>query len=296
MQDKNDILIRGVTTDGTVRFIGVTSTGIVERAREIHHLRPLATAALGRALTAASMMGAELKGQGSSLTIQIRGGGPLGSITVVSDNAGNVRGYLQNGGVELPLRPDGKLDVGSGVGADGTLTVIKDLNMREPFVGTIGLVGGEIAEDIAAYYAESEQIPSSCALGVLVGRDMHVRAAGGFLIELLPGATEETVTALESSLAELPPVTAMLDDGLSMEDILSRALSKFTLDILSRDVVKYKCACGRDKVARALISLGAEELSSMADEKPVSEVTCQFCDAVYCFTSDELHELIKSAK
>lgn len=289
-----DRLIRAVTADGFVQVSAVDLTNTVERARNIHKTLPLATAALGRTLAAASMMGAALKGDDSSLTVQIKGDGPLGSVVAVSDNMGNVRGYLQNPAAELPLRAsDGKLDVGHGIGA-GQLTVIKDLGLKEPFSGCVELIGGEIAEDIAAYFYESEQIPTACALGVLVGREQNVEAAGGYIIQLMPGADTEIIEKIERGVMSAGNMTDMLSDGLTLRQIIDRVLCGFEVNVLSEQPVEYRCACSRDKVMRAFISMGRQELESMAAEQPNTEVTCQFCDQKYDFTAEQLTELVKS--
>jgi len=285
-----DRLIRGVSPAGTIRAAAVTARDMVERARQIHQTLPLATAALGRALMAASMMGDDLKQEGASLTLQLKGDGPLGAITVVSDVCGNARGYLQNPAAELPLRADGKLNVGAGVG-EGVLTVIKDLGEKEPFSGKIPLQNGEVAQDIAAYFAMSEQIPTVCALGVLVDIDQTVKHAGGYLIQLLPNADEETAVRLENRVIALPTLTAMLDSGLSMESILRKLIPGFQPSACHP--VEYRCACSKERVERALISLGKQELLRLAGEQEQTEVTCQFCDRVYHFTKKELLSLIK---
>ena len=290
-----DELIRMITTDGYVKAMAISGREMVERARQIHKTWPVATAALGRTLMGASMMGSDLKGEGSSLTLRIRGGGPLGTITAVSDSEGNVRGYVQNGAVDLPRKAPGKLDVGSAVGQDGEITVIKDLGLKEPYVGSIQLVGGEIAEDIAAYFVESEQIPTACALGVLVAPDGGVTAAGGFLVQLLPGAPEETITLLEQNIAALGPVSQVMDRGVSAEEMLRQVLEGFESEVLERAGVEYRCYCSRERVSRALISLGAKELREMIDQQGYAQLTCQFCDAVYDFTAQELEELLRSA-
>ncbi len=290
-----DELIRMITTDGYVKAMAISGREMVERARQIHKTWPVATAALGRTLMGASMMGSDLKGEGSSLTLRIRGGGPLGTITAVSDSEGNVRGYVQNGAVDLPRKAPGKLDVGSAVGQDGEITVIKDLGLKEPYVGSIQLVGGEIAEDIAAYFVESEQIPTACALGVLVAPDGGVTAAGGFLVQLLPGAPEETITLLEQNIAALGPVSQVMDRGVSAEEMLRQVLEGFESEVLERAGVEYRCYCSRERVSRALISLGAKELREMIDQQGFAQLTCQFCDAVYDFTAQELEELLRSA-
>ena len=291
-----DKIIRAITTDGMVKATAITSRALTERARQIHKTLPVATAALGRTLAAASMMGNALKDGGASLTIQVRGGGPLGAIVVVSDNEGNVRGYVEHPEVDLPLRPDGKLDVGAAVGMDGTLTVIKDLNMKEPYVGSIQLLGGEIAEDIAQYYVESEQIPTACALGVLVDRDQSVRCAGGYLIQLLPGAGEDVISKVEAGVYAAGAVTKMLlanDDPAAM---LRTVLSDFELDVLEESPVEYRCTCSRERVERALISLGAEELQALLDDQGEADLTCQFCDKIHHFTGADLEKLIRSAQ
>lgn len=284
----SDLLVRAITSDGLVKAMALSSRDLVDRAREIHGCSPLAAVALGRTLTAASMLGASLKEERGSVTLQVRGGGPLGAITAVGDCGGGVRGYLQNPGVDLPLRPDGKLDVGAGVGREGRLTVVKDLNLREPYVGTVELRSGEIAEDVAAYFAESEQIPTACALGVLVDTDRTVRAAGGYLLQMLPGAGEDVISRLEESVSRLGPVTAALDRGLSPEELLREALRGFRVDILETQEVAYVCPCNRDRVARAVLAMGREEIKKLAREQENTEITCQFCDRKYHFGREEL--------
>ena len=291
-----DQLIRAITKDGMVKATALTTRDMTERARQIHKTLPVATAALGRTLAAASMMGNALKGDGASLTIQIRGGGPLGAIVVVSDNEGNVRGYVEHPDVDIPLRSDGKLDVGTAVGADGTLTVIKDLNLKEPYVGSVQLLGGEIAEDIAQYYVESEQIPTACALGVLVDRDQSVRCAGGYLIQLLPGAGEDVISKVEAGVYAAGAVTKLLLANDDPEAMLRTVLSDFELDILETAPVEYRCTCSHERVERALLSLGAEELQSILDDQGQAELTCQFCDRVHRFSGDDLRGLIRRAK
>ena len=271
----SDQLIRAISSDGRVKAVAVSTRDLTERARQIHKTLPVATAALGRALAAASMMGNALKEDGASVTLQIKGGGPLGTLLAVSDNQGNVRGTVDDPQVDLPLRPDGKLDVGAAVGQDGTLTVIRDLNMKEPYVGSVGLLGGEIAEDLAAYFVESEQIPTACGLGVLVDRDQSVLAAGGYLIQLLPGAT------------------GLLRDDPDPEAMLRRALSDFDLEILEKSPIEYRCYCSRERMERALISLGAEELQSMIDEQGSADLTCRFCDNVQHFSREDLEALVR---
>ena len=289
----SDQLIRAISSDGRVKAVAVSTKDLTERARQIHKTLPVATAALGRALAAASMMGNALKEDGASVTLQIKGGGPLGTLLAVSDNQGNVRGTVDDPQVDLPLRPDGKLDVGAAVGQDGTLTVIRDLNMKEPYVGSVGLLGGEIAEDLAAYFVESEQIPTACGLGVLVDRDQSVLAAGGYLIQLLPGAGEDTIAKVEGSLMAAGAVTGLLRDDPDPEAMLRRALSDFDLEILEKSPIEYRCYCSRERMERALISLGAEELQSMIDEQGSADLTCRFCDNVQHFSREDLEAMVR---
>ena len=287
-----DEIIRAITADGYVKASVITGRALVERARNIHTLLPVATAALGRTLMAASMMGDALKIDGSSVTLQIKGGGPLGTVLAVSDDSGNVRGYVQNPHVELMEKAPGKLDVGRAVGEAGSLTVIKDLGMKEPYVGTIGLLSGEIADDVAAYFVESEQIPTACALGVLVGTDQSVTAAGGYLIQLLPGAGEDVISKIEAGVARVGSVSHALEGGLDGEGLLRAVLSDFELEILETHPVEYRCYCSRERVSRALVSMGRQELSDLIQEQGRAELTCQFCDQVYRYTREELEELL----
>ena len=287
-----DRIVRAISTDGMVQAAAICSRDLTERARQIHKTLPVATAALGRTLAAASMMGNALKSDGASLTLQFKGGGPLGTVLAVSDNDGCVRGYVTNPHTDLPLRPDGKLDVGGAVGHDGTLTVIKDLHMKEPYVGTIDLLGGEIAEDVASYFVESEQIPTACALGVLVDRDQSVKSAGGYLIQLMPGAGEDTIAKVEGGVMAAGPVSAILEQNDDPEALLRTVMSDFDLKILETCPVSYKCYCSRQRVERALISLGKPELEQMLAEQGGCQLTCQFCDAVYDFSADDLRALI----
>ena len=291
-----DRLVRAITKDGMVKAVAVTTRELTERARLIHKTLPVATAALGRTLAAGSMMGNALKGNGASLTIQIHGGGPIGSIVVVSDNEGNVRGYVDNPMLDLPLREDGKLDVGTAVGPDGTLTIIKDLNMKEPYVGSIQMLGGEIAEDIAQYFVESEQIPTACALGVLVDRDQSVRCAGGYIIQLLPGAGEDIISKVEAGVYAAGAMTKMLQVNDDPEAVLRQVLSDFELEILETSPIEYRCTCSRERVERALLSLGADELTSLLEEQGKADLTCQFCDKVHHFSGEDLEELITKAQ
>ena len=274
----------------------MTTRELTERARQIHKTLPVVTAALGRTLAAASMMGNALKSEGASLSIQVRGGGPVGAIVAISDSEGNVRGYAEHPQVDLPLRSDGKLDVGAAVGCDGTLTVIKDLHMKEPYIGSVQLLGGEIAEDIAQYFVESEQIPTACALGVLVGRDQSVRCAGGYLIQLLPGAGEDIISKVEAGVYAAGAVTKLLTANDDPEAMLRTVLSDFELEVLETAPVAYHCTCSRDRVERALLSLGAEELQQLIDEQGQAELTCQFCDQVHRFSGEDLRRILERAR
>ena len=286
-------IVRAITGDGLVKAAAITGRDIVERARSIHRLLPMATAALGRTLMGASLMGDMLKEEKGSLTLQIKGGGPLGTILAVSDCEGNVRGYVQNPHVELMEQRPGKLDVGAAVGLGGTLTVIKDIGLKEPYVGSIGLFSGEIAEDLAMYFVESEQIPTACALGVLVGLDQSVTAAGGYLIQLLPGASEDMISKIEAGVRSMGAVTAALDGGLDGEGLLRTVLKDFQLEILEKHPVEYRCYCSRDRVSRALISMGRKDLTELIQEQGQAELTCQFCDEVYRFSKKELEALLE---
>lgn len=288
-----DEIVRAITGDGLVKATAITGRDIVEWARTIHKLLPMGTAALGRTLMGASMMGDMLKEEKGALTLQIKGGGPLGTILAVSDWEGNVRGYVQNPQVELIEQRPGKLDVGAAVGLDGTLTVIKDIGLKEPYVGSIGLFSGEIADDLAMYFVESEQIPTACALGVLVGLDQSVTAAGGYLIQLLPGAGEDIITKIEAGVRGMGPVSHALADGLDGEGLLRTVLADFDLNILEKHPVEYRCYCSRERVSRALISMGRKDLTELIEEQGQAELTCQFCDEVYHFTREELEQLRK---
>jgi len=291
-----DQLVRAITKDGMVKATAVSTRLLTERARQIHRTLPVATAALGRTLAAASMLGNALKGEGASVTLQIRGGGPLGNVLVVSDNEGNVRGTVDNPALDIPLRPDGKLDVGTAVGTDGTLTVIRDLNMKEPYVGSVQLLSGEIADDLASYFVESEQILSACGLGVLVDRDQSVRCAGGYLIQLLPGADEDTIIKVEGGVLAAGTVTGMLDRNPDPEAMLRTILSDFEVEILEKSPIEYRCDCSRERMERALISLGPDELESLIEEQGDAELSCRFCDQKQYFTKEQLLGLLENMR
>lgn len=287
-----DQIIRVLAKDAPIKASAISARGVVEHARQIHRTLPVATAALGRSLMACSMMGNQLKAENGSVTLQIRGGGPLGSITAVSDSDGNVRGYVVNPAVDLPLKGPGKLDVGQAVGTDGSLTVMKDLGMKEPYIGTIPLISGEIAEDVTAYFVESEQIPTACALGVLVNTDQSVLCAGGYLIQLLPGADDGIISQIEQGIARVGPVTDALNRGMTVRQVVEQVLEGFELEVLAETPVEYRCYCTRERVERALISMGREELEALIAEQGRAELSCQFCDRVYRFSREELEALL----
>ena len=288
----SDQIIRVLAKNAPVKASAITARDMVERARQIHKTLPVATAALGRTLMAASMMGNQLKEDNGSVTLRIKGGGPLGGITAVADSAGNARGYVLNPTVDLPLKGPAKLDVGTAVGRDGSLTVIKDLNLKEPYVGTVPLVSGEIAEDITSYFAESEQIPTACALGVLVDVDQSVLCAGGYLIQLLPGADDAAISAIERGIQRVGPVTEALRGGLGAQGLVEQVLSEFELEVLSTEPVEYRCYCSRDRVTRALISMGKKDLEELIADQGKAELTCQFCDKVYHYSREELEAIL----
>ena len=286
-------LIRTISEDGSVIALAVDSADIVGRAAQIHSTVPVTTAALGRLLSAASLMGSMLKGKNDSLTLRVSGDGPAGTVLAVADSKGNCKGTITNPVIDIPPKTKGKLDVGKAIG-NGTLSVMKDLGLKEPYVAQVPLISGEIAEDITGYYASSEQTPTVCALGVLVNGDMTVAAAGGFLIQLLPGADESVISAVESGLEGLRPVTEMLSSGMTLEEIIAAALPGFKMETLDESNPVYECDCSRSRVERALISIGREELDEMAKEEK-TEVTCRFCDKIYSFSGSEIAALGRKA-
>ncbi len=289
-----DYIVRGMSGDGYVKAAAISSTNLVERARTIHQTTPTATAALGRVLTAASMMGNMQKVENGSLTLQIKGGGPLGTLLAVSDATGNVRGYVQNPAITLLEKYAGKLDVGAAVGTDGMLTVIRDLQMKEPYIGSVALVSGEIADDVTAYFAQSEQTPTACALGVLVGTDQSVTVAGGYILQLLPNAPENVIERLEEGIRKTGAVTQLLAAGLSPEDMLAKVMEGLEPTFLEKTPVDYCCYCSRDRVTSTLIALGKKELGEIVEEGETIRIECQFCDTIYEFTPDEIRQIIET--
>ncbi|MDO4325783.1 MAG: Hsp33 family molecular chaperone HslO [bacterium] len=289
-----DYIIRATAAEGQIRAFAATTRDLVEYARSAHNTSPVATAALGRLLTAGAMMGVTMKGDADILTIKIQGDGPIGGLTVTADSKGRVKGYVFNPEVMLPPNEKGKLDVGGALGV-GVLSVIKDIGLKEPYVGQTILVSGEIAEDLTYYYATSEQTPSSVALGVLMNKDNTVRQAGGFIIQLMPGAEEAVIDKLEKKLGEISSVTALMDVGNTPETILEYVLGEFGLEILDKIPASFYCNCEKQRVAKALISIGRKELQEMIDEGKEIEVNCHFCNKNYAFSVDELKELLELA-
>lgn len=285
-----DYIVRATAAQGQIRAFAITSRGIVEYARKRHNTSPVATAALGRLLSAGAMMGVMMKGEKDLLTLQIKGTGPIGGITVTADSRARVKGYVHHPDVMLGANEKGKLDVAGAVG-EGMLSVIKDLGMKEPYVGQTELQTSEIAEDLTYYFTTSEQTPSSVALGVLMNRENTVRQAGGFILQMMPGATEEVIAGLEAKLAQLTSVTALLDEGMAPEGILEYMLGDFGLEVLDQIPVQFRCNCSRERIKKALASVGRQELQQMIDEGETIEVNCHFCNSHYPVTVEELKEL-----
>jgi molecular chaperone Hsp33 len=288
-------MLTSVSRDGSVSVTVLECREIVEKARSIHSTTPVCTAALGRLLAAASMLGKGLKGESNSVTLRIKGGGEAGSIVAVSDSGGNVRGDIANPFADLPLNGQGKLDVAGVVGKNGTLAVLKDLGLKEPYCGQTNIVSGEIAEDITHYFAKSEQIPTCCALGVLVETNLSVKEAGGFLVQLLPGFKGETADRIDQNIKKLEPTTTMLNVGLSVLDITKRIFDGLEFAILEEITPQYECKCSRKKVEKAIISLGVEEIKELAEKSEPAEIKCHFCGKHYYFERGELLKLLKEA-
>lgn len=287
-------IVRYITEDGSAFVIAADTTDVVARAEQIHKTSAVTTAALGRLMTACSMMGDMLKGKDDSITLRMNGSGPCGTLIAVSDSLGNTRGFVENPIVEIPLNDKGKLDVRGAVGTDGYLNVMKDMGMSEPYIGQTEIVSGEIAEDITNYFAVSEQTPSVCALGVLVNPDLTVSAAGGFIIQLLPGCPEEVIEKIEKSVSNIDSVTTMLSNGMTPDEIAKRALQGLNIDKLDESKIEYRCNCSRERVETALISTGIDSLKEMAEENQDISVECHFCDKVYNFTPDDIKKLIST--
>ena len=290
-----DTIIRATAADGQIKMAVITARESVERARQIHRLSPTACAALGRTLCAASLLGQAMKEENASLTIRVNGGGPIGSVVAVSDHLGNMRGYVENPGVELPLRPDGKLNVGGAVGKDGMFTVSRDIGLREPYIGSVELVSGEIAEDLTSYLLSSEQVPSACALGVLVDTDRSIRAAGGFIVQLMPGADEEIIAKLEDNIFLMDQLTTILDED-GTDAIFAQVLKGFDYHLVGEYPVAYRCPCSRERVEQALTVIDRKELDEIVAAGKDITVSCQFCDRVYAFTPQEIAALKPAAE
>lgn len=287
----SDYIVRATAANNQIRAFAATTKELVEHARTVHNTSPVATAALGRLLTAGAMMGSMMKSEKDLLTLQIKCDGPIGGLTVTTDSNANVKGYVHNPSVMLPPSPKGKLDVGGAL-QSGILSVIKDMGLKDPYVGQTELVSGEIAEDITYYYAASEQIPSSVALGVLMNKDNTVKRAGGFIIQLMPFAEEEVIDKLEETISNLPSITSMLDEELTPEMILERILGDFQLEIFEKVPTKFECNCSKERFARGIISIGKKEIEEMIEDNEPIEVKCHFCNADYHFSIDELKSFI----
>ncbi len=285
-----DRIIRATAAEGFIKMAVVDGRDLVQRAREIHRTAPTSTAALGRTLCAASLLGNMLKEDDAGLTIRVQGDGPAGQIIAVSDHEGNVRGLMENPGADLPLRSDGKLDVGGAVGHTGMLTISRDLGLREPYIGSVALVSGEIAEDVTAYLLESEQVPSACALGVLVDTDTSVKAAGGFIVQLMPGAEEKLIGTLEENIFLMDQVTTILDED-GAEELFAQVLKGMPYHITEQTPVAYQCACSRERFAHALTTIDRADLVDMAEAGENAEIVCDFCGTKYVFTQEDLRAL-----
>ncbi len=285
-----DRIIRAIAADGFIKMAVIDARDTVQRAREIHNCSPTAAAALGRTLCAASLMGNAMKAEKGSLTVRVQGGGPVGIILAVSDHEGNVRGYIDDPTVDLPLKGDGHLDVGTAVGREGMLTVIRDLGMREPYVGSTELVTGEIAEDFTAYLLESEQVPSACGLGVLVDRDTSIKAAGGFIVQLMPGADEKLISVLEENIFMMDQLTTILDED-GVEELFTQVLKGIDYQILEQSPVEYRCACSKERLSEAMACIDRGELLDMIREEKDIEVCCDFCGTRHVFSTEDLRAI-----
>ncbi|MSS62574.1 Hsp33 family molecular chaperone HslO [Velocimicrobium porci] len=290
-----DYIVRATAADNQIRAFAATTKELVEHARSIHNTSPVATAALGRLLTAGSMMGSMMKGESDMLTLQIQCNGPIEGLTVTADSKANVKGYVNNPNVMLPPNSQGKLDVGKALDL-GVLSVIKDMGLKEPYVGQTHLVSGEIAEDLTYYFATSEQVPSAVALGVLMNKDNTVKQAGGFIIQLMPFADEAVISRLEEKIKEITSITSMLDADMTPEMILEQVLGEFGVEIMERIDTKYSCNCSKERVEKAIISIGKKDIKEMIDDNKPIEVNCHFCNTNYVFEVDELKQLLKKSR
>lgn len=290
-----DRIIRATAGNGYIKMAVITARDMIQRAREIHNCTPTAAAALGRTLCAASLMGNMLKEEDASLTIRVQGNGPAGQIIAVSDSDGNVRGIMENASVDLPLRSDGKLDVGGAVGHEGMLVVSRDIGLREPYIGSVELVSGEIAEDVTAYLLESEQVPSACALGVLVDTDRSIKAAGGFIVQLMPGAEEDIITRLEENIFMMDQLTTILDED-GAETLFEQVLKGFEYHITEQYPVSYRCNCSRERFKNAISTIDRADLIDMVLAKQDADISCDFCGAKYVFTYEELRAMALEGK
>lgn len=290
-----DYVIRAMDDEGNIRVFAAKTTNLVNNARNIHNTTPTASAALGRTLTAVTIMGTMLKNERETVSLQLKGDGPLGTVLAVANSKGEVKGYVSNPSVDLPLKNNGKLDVGGAVGQNGKVTVIRDYGLKEPYIGQSDIVTGEIAEDLANYYVYSEQQPSAVALGVLVDRDTSIKAAGGYIIQVLPEATDEALDKLEANLANIEPVSSLIEKGYTPEDILLNVCNGFKMDIKDKTSVKLTCDCSVERMQKALIAIGREELNKIIEEDGEAELVCHFCNEKYKFNRDELVSLLNES-
>lgn len=285
-------LVRATASNGDIRLFAAITTDVVERARQIHDLSPTASAALGRLLTAGSIMGAMLKGDKDTLTLSMNGKGPAGNLVVVANSKGNVKGYISNPSVDLPLNEKGKLDVGGAIGKEGFLNVVKDMGLKEPYVGSVPIYTGEVGDDIAYYFTVSEQVPSAVALGVLVDTDISIKAAGGLVIQMMPGANEFLADIITFRLQEIPPLSTLIAEGKTCEDILNLLFDDMDLKIHEEIEINYECDCSKERVERALVALGKEELEKLKEEEDTMRVECHFCEKRYEFSKEDIQKLI----
>lgn len=291
-----DYVIRALDKDKSIRIFIASTTNMVEEARNTHNTTPVATAALGRTLTATGIMGFMLKSEKHKTSLQFKGDGPLGTVLAVSNSRGEVKGYVGNPYVDLPIKDNGKLDVGSAVGKNGSITIIRDLGLKKPYIGKTNIVSGEIAEDLTYYFATSEQQPSSVALGVLVGKNLSVRASGGYIVQVLPNISEENLSKLENIINNVSPISTLIDRGLTPEEILKEVFGSFDMEIKEKRDIKFKCDCSRERLEGAIISLGEKEIKNIIEEDGKAEITCNFCNTAYDFNREELSRLVEEAK